>query len=243
MLIEVCVDDAAGLANAIAGGADRIELCAALSLGGLTPSAGFMAQAVQCPVPVFAMIRPRAGDFAFSAQEAAQMLTDVALARQTGLAGVVLGANLPDGQLDTATLAALIARAGPLGKTLHRAFDLTPDPFAAIDTAVALGFDRILTSGQAASAPQGAAMLARLFAHAAGRITIMPGAGITARSIAALRHLPLAEVHASCAISHVKSGPAAAFGFAPPNLRHTDTAQVRALRQALNNPALTAQGI
>jgi copper homeostasis protein len=235
MLIEVCVDDAAGLAAAIAGGADRIELCAALSLGGLTPSAGFMAQAARCPVPVFAMIRPRAGDFVFSADEVAQMKSDIQVARTSGLAGVVLGANLPDGQLDAGMLADLIATAGAMGTTLHRAFDLTPDPIAAMETAIALRFDRILTSGQSHSAPQGAALLERLFSRAAARITIMPGAGITAQTIPTLRHLPLTEVHASCAIAHLQSGPAVTFGFAAPTLRRTDAAQVRALRAALNN--------
>ena len=125
--IEVCVDSAASLSAAVAGGADRVELCAALALGGLTPSAGFMAQAAGYGVPVLAMIRPRAGDFVFSTDEVAQMLTDIAAARAAGLAGVVLGASLPDGRLDRDMLAQLMRAAKGMDCTLHRAFDLTPD--------------------------------------------------------------------------------------------------------------------
>jgi copper homeostasis protein len=238
MLIEVCVDDATGLSAAIRGGADRIELCSALTIGGLTPSAGLMALAAQSPIPVFAMIRPRAGDFVFSPDDIAQSLADIALARHHNLAGVVLGASLPDHRLDHPTLATLIAAAGPLGLTLHRAFDLTPDPFAAIDSAVSLGFDRILTSGQSPKAPDGAALLQRLFAHADGRITIMPGAGITPDTAASLRHLPLTEVHASCAEAVPQSGPAVRFGFAPSVRRSTDPDQIGALRKALTAPRL-----
>lgn len=238
MLIEVCVDDATGLAAAIEGGADRIELCTALPLGGLTPSAGLMALAAQSPIPVFAMIRPRAGDFVFMPNDITQMLTDIALARQHDLAGVVLGASHPDHTLDTQTLARLVTAAGPLGLTLHRAFDLTPDPFAAIDTAIALGFHRILTSGQATRAPDAAPLLHRLFAHAAGRITLMPGSGITPDTVPKLTHLPLTEIHASCTTATSHSGPAVAFGFAPATQRRTDPAQIRALRAALTPPRL-----
>ncbi|MGL5010398.1 MAG: copper homeostasis protein CutC, partial [Paracoccaceae bacterium] len=136
ILIEICVDDAPGLAAAIAGGADRIELCAALALGGLTPSAGFRQHAASAPIPVYPMIRPRPGDFTFTDAEITLMEHDIVTARSLGLAGVVLGASHPDGTLDTNTLARLITAAGPLGLTLHRAFDLTPDPIAALDTAI-----------------------------------------------------------------------------------------------------------
>lgn len=101
IVLEICVDDAAGLAAARAGGADRIELCAALALGGLTPSAGLMAQAAGIGLPVMAMIRPRAGDFVWSPDERAAMLVEIAAARAAGLAGVVIGASLPDGRLES----------------------------------------------------------------------------------------------------------------------------------------------
>ncbi|MFN5999549.1 MAG: copper homeostasis protein CutC, partial [Paracoccaceae bacterium] len=107
--LEVCVDSAEGLAEAVAGGADRIELCAGLALGGLTPSAGLIALAAGCGVPVVAMIRPRAGDFVWSETEVAMMEAEIAAARAAGLAGVVLGASLPDGRLDVPVLQRLVA--------------------------------------------------------------------------------------------------------------------------------------
>ena len=161
VLVEVCLDSAEGLAEAVAGGADRIELCAALAVGGLTPSAGLMQAAARCPVPVLAMIRPRAGDFVFSPAEVAIMLADIAAARAAGLAGVVLGASLPGGRLDRAILARLTDAASGLDLTLHRAFDLVPDIAPAIELAADLGFRRILTSGQAATAAEGRAGLER----------------------------------------------------------------------------------
>jgi copper homeostasis protein len=226
LLIEVCVDNAEGLAQAVAGGADRIELCAALDLGGLTPSVGFMRHAAGCGVPVMAMIRPRAGGFVYSDEEAAVMEADIASARQAGLVGVVLGTLRPDSTLDGPVLRRLVAAAQGMDLTLHRAFDLVPDMPAALDMAVALGFRRILTSGQAATAAQGRAMLARCVGQAAGRITIMPGAGIAAETLPALRGLPLSEVHASCSVP----GPATPLGLGA--ARQTVAARVRALKAA-----------
>ncbi|MCA3440979.1 MAG: copper homeostasis protein CutC [Rhodobacter sp.] len=227
VLIEVCVDSAEGLAEAVAGGADRIELCAALDLGGITPSAGLMQAAARCPVPVLAMIRPRAGDFVFSPAEVAIMLADIAAARAAGLAGVVLGASLPDGRLDDTVLARLTKAAAGLDLTLHRAFDLVPDMAPALDLAAGLGFRRILTSGQAATATQGRAGLERCFALAGGRIAIMPGSGISAQTVPALRGLPLTDLHGSCSVP----GRAAPLGFGAP--RRTSAARVRDLRAAL----------
>ena len=234
MLIEVCVDSIAGLEAAVAGGADRIELCAALEVGGLTPSVGLMRVAAGCGVPVYAMIRPRAGDFVFSAAEVAVMLADIDAALQAGLAGVVLGASLPDGRLDQAVLQRLVGRAQGMGLTLHRAFDLVPDLRAAVEVAVGLGFERILTSGQAVSAVAGVDVLAQVFALAAGRISVMPGAGIAAETVGVLAdRLPLREVHGSCSVAVPGVGRVQALGFNGPGLRQTEAGRVRALRAAL----------
>jgi copper homeostasis protein len=227
VLIEVCVDSAGGLAEAVAGGADRIELCAALDVGGLTPSAGLMQVAAQSPVPVLAMIRPRSGDFVFSPAEVAVMLADIAAARAAGLAGVVLGASLLGGGLDGATLGRLVKAASGLDLTLHRAFDLVPDMAPAIDLAVDLGFRRILTSGQAATAAEGRAGLEQCFALAAGRIAIMPGSGVSAETVPALQGLPLTDLHGSCSVP----GVVAPLGFGAP--RRTSAARVRALKAAV----------
>jgi copper homeostasis protein len=235
--LEVCVDNAAGLAAALAGGADRIELCSALDTGGLTPSFGLLRLASAGPVPVVAMIRPRGGDFCFDEAEIQLMLDDIDAVAAAGLHGVVLGASLADGQLDHPTLERLVHRAAGHGLhcTLHRAIDLCPDLEKATGLAIALGFGRILTSGGAGSVPEGVAGLQRCFAAAAGRIAIMPGAGINAANVSQLRaQLPLTDVHASCSAPLPPTSPAVlAFGFDNGQRRQTSRDQVAALKAAL----------
>lgn len=233
--LEVCVDDAAGLAAAIDGGADRIELCSALALGGLTPSAGLMALAGPPPVPVYAMIRPRPGDFVYGAADLDVMRRDIDQAREVGLAGVVLGASLADGRLDARMLTKLAGHAAGLGLTLHRAFDLTPDFAEAISLAVDLGFERILTSGGARSAPEAVETLAGLVELAAGRISIMPGSGITVDTIGLLLpRLAVTEVHSSCSLSEpTRDRRLIEMGFAAEGRRRTDAAAVKALKARL----------
>jgi len=232
MILEVCVDDAGGLAAAIEGGADRIELCAALALGGLTPPPGLMALAARAPIPVMAMIRPRAGGFVWSAQEGRQMRDDIAAARAAGLSGVVIGASLADGRLDADLLAELVAEARGMDLTLHRAIDLVPDRDAALGLCRALGIGRVLTSGGARTAAEGARALA---AMAGQGVTIMPGGGIAADTAAALvRATGAREIHASCSVPATPDVRLMAFGFLPPGQRRTDVDKVRALRQALD---------
>lgn len=235
VLLEVCVDSAEGLVAAIAGGADRIELCSALELGGLTPTPGMIALARNCPIPVHALIRPRGGDFVFSPDDAEQMLGDIAAVRAAGLAGVVLGASLADNRLDSALLGRLVKVSSGLSLTLHRAFDLVPDLVEAVETAVGLGFSRILTSGGAARAAEGVTRLQATIAAARGRIGILPGSGITAANAAALvKATGVREVHASCSKT-IAGGSAAAqqLGFAEPTRRATDVEAVSALKAVL----------
>lgn len=234
ILLEVCVDDAAGIHAAASGGADRIELCAALALGGLTPSAGLMALAAAGPLPALAMIRPRAGDFVWSPDEITAMQAEITATRNAGLAGVVIGASHPDGRLDGETLARLVEAAHDLDITLHRAIDLTPDPVAAIRLCQSLGIRRVLSSGGAPSALQG---IPRLTAMQTPGLTTMPGGGLSAENIQTLaQHLALTEVHASCgsALPAPAHPDVERFGFQPPGARFTDVANVRALRQALD---------
>jgi copper homeostasis protein len=259
--LEVCVDSAEGLAQAVAGGADRIELCAALAMGGLTPSAGLIALAARCGVPAVAMIRPRAGDFVWSEAEVAMMETEIAAVRDAGLAGVVLGASLSDGRLDEPVLRRLVAAAlgaegdrflqrnrvgarlgsdpefagtpAPLELVLHRCIDLAPDLGAALEAAVGLGFHRVLTSGGEVTAAAGAARIAALVVQASGRITVMPGSGVNPGNAALLKGLGITEIHASCSVQTPVSGRVVEMGFAPPVRRQTDADAVRALRKAL----------
>ena len=233
MLLEVCVDDALGLAAAVAGGADRIELCAALGIGGLTPSQGLMEVAAGCGLPAYPMIRGRAGNFIFDAAEVAVMRRDIRAARAAGLTGVVLGASRPDGNLDTGVLSDLIAEATGLDLTLHRAGDLAPDVDEAIETAVTLGFRRILSSGGARFAHHGLPRLARMIATAAGRLSVMPGSGVSVETWPLLAGLGVSEVHASCS-TPIPSQPDA-FGFVTGSEKQTDRAKVRVLKEVLKS--------
>ncbi|MET3925709.1 copper homeostasis protein CutC [Devosia sp. 2618] len=237
-LLEVCVDDAAGLEAAIAGGADRIELCSALSVGGLTPLPGLMALAANAPVPVYAMIRPRSGDFVFSSAEMDMMRADIDLVRHYGLGGVVLGISREDGRLDAEALQNLIGHAQGLGLTLHRAFDLVPDFNAAIDTAVQLGFERILTSGGARSGVEGLTALEGIVAHAGDRISIMPGAGVNATNAGEiLARLGVHEIHSSGGVTlQAVSGKVVELGFDNPTRRVTSREMVAAIKAAITSP-------
>ncbi|WP_181700184.1 copper homeostasis protein CutC [Chthonobacter albigriseus] len=235
VLLEVCVEDADGLEAAIAGGADRIELCSALALGGLTPSPGLMRLAASAPIPVMAMIRPRSGDFQVDAATLDIMKGDIDAAREAGLAGVVFGASLADGRLDAETLATLVAHAEGLDLTLHRAFDLVPDLREALEVAIGVGFARVLTSGGASTAPEAGAVLAKLVEHARGRIVVMPGSGVRAENAGALvRATGAVEVHASCSVAAPVDARLLGFGFTAPSQRRTSRAAVAALRAALD---------
>ena len=161
------------------------------------------------------------------------MEVEITATRAAGLAGVVLGANLPDGQLDLPVLRRLVASAAGMGLVLHHSFVLTPDMAAALEEAVARGFRRILTSGGELTAEAGASRIAALVAQAKGRITIMPGSGVNPGNAQMLKGLGISEIHASCATSQPVAGRAVEMGFAPKVRRQTAAEQVRALRKAL----------
>ena len=233
ILLEVCVDDPAGLTEAITGGADRIELCAALALGGLTPTLGLMQLAAQSGALCYPIIRPRSGDFTYTVAEVEVMRADIRAARQAGLKGVVLGASHRDGRLNEAVLRVLLDEAAGLDTTLHRCIDLTPNKPEAVATAKALGFRRILTSGGALTAADGTETLAAMIQTAGQDLIIMPGSGISLESLPKLAHLPLREIHASCSAALPSGGAALAFGFQSGNERRTDRAKVAALKTAL----------
>ena len=195
--LEVCVDNAEALALAVQAGADRIELCAALALDGLTPGPGLIAQAAALDLPVVAMIRPRGGDFRFGGADLDTALADIAAIRSAGLSGIVIGATRADGRLDEPAMARMAAAAGGLQVTLHRAFDLSPDPETALEQAIGLGISRILTSGGAARAIDGADRLARLVRAARGRIEIMAGGGVRAADAGPLLATGVNALHGS----------------------------------------------
>lgn len=234
-LLEVCVADAGSLEAAIAGGAQRIELCSSLELGGLTPLPGLMALAAKAPVPVYALVRPRTGDFVYAGADIDALLADIEAIRAAGLAGVVLGASNADGTLDEPLLRRLRAGAGELGTTLHRAIDLVPDFARATEIAIDLGFERILTSGGAHTAIEGITGLRTIYAATHGRIKLMAGSGLNPANVAQLLHaVPIDEIHSSCASSIPTRGPdAIRLGFAEATRRQTDAAIVTEMRRAL----------
>ena len=241
-LLEICVDSLDGLNAAIDGGADRIELCAALSVGGLTPSPALAHAALKSPIPVYAMVRPRPGDFVFSEGEVVQMEREIAQFVEAGLAGVVIGASQPGGELDVGVLKRLTNAVGGIGTTLHRAFDLTPDPFIALEQAVDLEINRILTSGQASAAPLGAELIREMQKRAGGRIAIMAGAGVTPQNVGELvRKTGVSEVHGSASRIQRPGHPdSLGFGTNAP-IKTTDAQTVRRLKTELGN-ALTRAG-
>lgn len=236
--LEICVDTPDGLATAVSAGADRIELCAELGVGGLTPSPGLIAAAAKVPIPVFAMIRPRAGDFVYGPRDRAAMRADIAAVRGAGLAGVVFGASRPDRTLDIDVLREMREAAAGLGTTLHRAFDLAPDLDEALETAIALGFDIVLTSGGLADATTGRDRLRDLVSRADGRITIMAGSGITPANVGrTLRDTGVTAIHASAKVP-VENDPALVrWGFCAERSFATDGTTIQALRDAIGMAA------
>lgn len=179
VLLEICCGSLDDALQAAEGGADRVELCAAMLLGGLTPSIGTIVEAARLlDIPFMTMIRPRGGGFAYTRAEFAAMERDVELAVDAGSPGVVLGVLRDDGTVDAKRVARLIDRAGAADVVFHRAFDVTPDPLAAVETLIDLGCRRLLTSGQRPSVLEGAALIRALIEHADGRIEILPGGGI-----------------------------------------------------------------
>jgi len=181
ILIEAAVESAEGAVAAERAGAHRIELCANLTEGGTTPSAGTIAAALaRVAVPVFVMIRPRGGDFLYTAVELDVMARDIASARSLGAHGIVLGVLTGDGAVDVARTRELVDAAHPLPTTFHRAFDLSADREAALEALITCGIRRVLTSGGAVRAGDGIARLAALVRQGGERITVMPGGGISA---------------------------------------------------------------
>lgn len=178
-LIEACVDSYASCMAAAKGGADRLELCANLAIGGTTPSAAVFKQVQRdCDVKINVLIRPRFGDFLYTEPEMEEMCEEIKMFRDLGANGVVIGTLTADGALDQEKMRRLMDCAGGIDVTLHRAFDMTRDPMDALEAAIALGCKTILTSGQEKDAAAGKDTLKAVYAQAAGRIDIMAGCGV-----------------------------------------------------------------
>lgn len=184
--IEIATSDFSTTQSAVEGGADRIELCANLSEGGTTASYGLIKRCREnFGVQLYAMIRPRGGDFLYSKDEYETMVSDVKLCKQLNCDGIVIGLLNMDGTIDIARTSELIELAYPMGVTFHRAFDRCLDPFAAMEELIEIGCERILTSGQQSTvnSRQSMELIAELNKKADGRIIIMPGSGVRKENI------------------------------------------------------------
>lgn len=178
-LLEICCGSLDDALEAEAGGADRVELCASLFHGGLTPSFGTILEARRrLRIPVVVMIRPRGGGFCYAEPEFAAMVADAESAISQGVTGIVFGMLTPEGAIDRSRTRRLRDVAKNADAVFHRAFDVTPDPFRALDELVDLGITRVLTSGQEDTVPEGLDLIKRLIDHAGDRIQVMPGGGI-----------------------------------------------------------------
>lgn len=231
--IEICCGSVEDVVAARVGGASRIELCSALDLGGVTPSAGLIVGAIRekGEMSVNVLIRPRQGDFIYTPYEVSVMEADIAAAREAGADGVVIGALLSDGGLDLATVSRLIKAAEGMDMTFHRAFDECADPFAALEQLVDLGIPRLLTSGLAASAHEGLPLIAKLVRQAAGRVSIMPGAGINPANIREIAtESGATEFHSTASDKEALLRESRLFGPLP---RATKTETVRALVEGI----------
>jgi copper homeostasis protein len=198
MTIEICANSLASAMNAQKAGANRIELCAELSLGGVTPSPGTIQLARKhLAIDVFVLIRPRAGDFCYDQVEFEIIKADIEFCKSVGCDGVVIGVLNPDGSVDIERMKELIDLARPMEVTFQRSFDVCKNPLVALEQLIELGADRILTSGQKDKAIEGIDLLEQLVKQANGRIKIMPGSGVNIDNALAFQGIGAEELHFS----------------------------------------------
>nr|WP_219339703.1 copper homeostasis protein CutC [Luteimonas salinisoli] len=239
-MLEIAANSLASALAAQDGGADRIELCENLGQGGCTPSFGTIAIARdKLRIPLYVLIRPRGGDFLYDEGEREAMRHDIETCVRLGCDGVAIGALDADGEVDTDACRALVEAAGPLGVTFHRALDAARDPLRALEAAIELGCERVLTSGAQPDALAGADGIAALARQARERIKVMAGAGVAPDNIALLRERSAAdEFHASAGeMRRSAMRHRAALPGLEPDWRQSDRDRVAALRAALHAPA------
>lgn len=242
-VLEACVDSVESAASAARGGATRLELCANLVIGGTSPDEDlFRMVRERVDIPVRVLLRPRFGDFLYSDAEFELLRRQVRRFAALGADGVVIGVLRPDGTLDEARMAELIALAGGCGVTLHRAFDVCRDPFEALEAAGRLGVDTILTSGQQAACAQGAGLLRELVGRSGGRPQILVGAGVSADVIRTLQpatganafHLSAKRTEDSLMAFRREGVPMGLPGISEFEVWRCDEDAVRRARQALD---------
>ncbi len=245
VLLEICCGSIDDAIEAEKGGADRVELCSALFLGGLTPSLGTIQEAKRrLKIPAMVMVRPRSGGFSYSEAEMASMERDVEASVENGADGVVFGILRSDGELDISRCKRIRQLIGKRQAVFHRAFDVTPDPFEALEQLVDMGFTRILTSGQKDSVPEGVELIKKLIERAGDRIEILPGGGIQVWNVKEIvERTACRQVHLTAwrtaSDTSTQARPGITFGGAlyPPEDRYpvTDAKLVRQLSEILRS--------
>lgn len=236
--LEIAVFNLESALDAIYAGADRIEFCENPAEGGTTPSYGSLSRLIQIATqPVFPIIRPRGGDFLYSDEEFEIVKADVQLVKELGYPGCVVGLLLPDGNIDINRTAELVAIAGNMEVTFHRAFDRCVDPFKGVEDVIKTGCKRILTSGQVPNAFDAMSLIEKLVAQAEGRIIIMPGSGVRANNIVEIvRKTGVTEIHSSAR----KTFPSQMY-FNAPSMKEqlfftgVDEAEIKAMKSAISN--------
>lgn len=198
MILEICANSYQSAKNAQQAGAHRIELCSELAIGGITPNYGLLKQVSEnLSIKTFVLIRPRSGNFAYSNNEFEIMKSNIELCKKLGFSGIVSGVLNTDNTIDLKRTKALIKHSKPMQFTFHRAFDWTPNPEEALKELIALGVNRILTSGQSTSAEKGLETLKNLKQKVEGEITILPGGGVSERNVLLFKTEGFKEIHAS----------------------------------------------
>lgn len=200
MLLEIVCTNIESVHAAIQGGADRIELCEKLETGGVTPSFDFIRLAKKnSPLPLHVLIRPRSGDFVYSAEELLLMKDSVLFCKDIGVEGVVLGCLLPDGKIDTDKTRELVSLAKPMSVTFHRAFDVAANYPEILEDVISCGCDRLLTSGQASNALLGKERIRELILFSKNKLVVMPGGGVREENVLEIiRFTGSSEIHSSC---------------------------------------------
>jgi copper homeostasis protein len=240
ILLEIAIASVEDACSAQAGGADRLELNSALALGGLTPSVGTLREIKRvCSLPVFVMIRPRPGGFCYGEADFQAICRDIDIFLTHGVDGLVFGVLNEAGRVDRSRCHELLRLAGDKPVVFHRAFDVTPDPFTALEELIDLGMHRILTSGQEASAYNGAATIAELIRRAAGRIEILPAAGINRFTVADIvSRTGCTQIHASLRGRRrdpsTAARPQISFGTNTPGEEFFDATDADAVREMRN---------
>jgi copper homeostasis protein len=236
VLLEICVDSIESAIAAKEGGADRLEVCSSLAVGGTTPSFGLVKQCVEdIRLPVIMMIRPHEGGFVYQENDLKTMLADIEIAQSIGVCGVVFGALTQERHVHLDHCQRLLAAAHSIKTTFHRAFDIVTDPIESLDQIIALGFNRLLTSGQESTAQKGIPLVRQLRDRAQNRIAILAGAGVNALNAKQIvNETGVRELHASASNQgHGQCLGNIQFGN---DRRVTSVELVRSIRRSLSVP-------